>query len=92
MRETRNNNLPNAAGFAGWEVSKRVFRIPKYRNISGQQQHSCHPGGVSIWANLSPPRHADMLLVSIFQLFYKDPDLKHVGMTREDETAALPSS
>jgi hypothetical protein len=30
-----------------------------------------------------------MLLVSIFQLFYKDPDLKHVGMTREGETAAL---
>jgi hypothetical protein len=39
------------------------------------------PGGVLIWPKLSPPRHADMLLVSIFQLFYKDPDLKHVGMT-----------
>jgi hypothetical protein len=49
-------------------------------------------GDVSIWPNVSPPRHADMLLVSIFQLFYKDPDLKHVGMTREGETAALPSS
>jgi hypothetical protein len=47
-------------------------------------------GGVSIWPNVSPPRHADMLLVSIFQLFYKDPDLRHVGMTREDENAALP--
>src|ERR1051326_3118737 len=47
-------------------------------------------GGVSIWPKVSPPRHADMLLVSIFQLFYKDPDLKHVGMTREGETAALP--
>jgi hypothetical protein len=32
-----------------------------------------------------------MLLLSIFQLFYEDPDLKHVGMTREDETAALPT-
>jgi hypothetical protein len=31
-----------------------------------------------------------MLLVSIFQLFHEDPDLKHVGMTREDETATLP--
>src|ERR1051325_1876003 len=47
-------------------------------------------GGVSIGPNVSPPRHADMLLVSIFQLFYKDPDLKHVGMTREGGTATLP--
>jgi hypothetical protein len=32
-----------------------------------------------------------MLLVSIFQLFWRDPELEHVGMTRSDESETLPT-
>jgi hypothetical protein len=65
-----------------------LMEFVEHRRKEGEKQTG---GGVSVWQNVSPPRHADMLLVSIFQLFYKDPDLKHVGMTREGETAARPN-
>src|ERR1041384_5386234 len=52
----------------------------EYNTPGGKMQRDAPSGGVSNWPNVSLPRHADMLLVSIFQLFCEDPDQKHGGM------------
>src|ERR1041385_6470912 len=45
-------------------------RFQKDRKIIPELPQKRRRWSVSIWPNVSPPRHADMLLVSIFQLFF----------------------